>query len=334
VEEIVLGEIVGRHARLALIHADAQGAFSLKHETRFERGEPREFEEQIAAFLAKVRAADTAPAAAAFAVGGPIEGQHARLTKDSFVLSARQLQRQHGFSRVHLLNDFVALARGSVNCPPEAFSTLIPGAGDPTSATVVVGPNAGLGMAILRQIDGRWRAFESEGGHQSFAPADLDEMALWRELLPGSQYVTFEDVISEAGVVNAYRVMARLSGLPASLQSFSEVIEAARGRMDSAAVLACQIVARSMATFAGNCCLAAGARGGVIVAGTVAVALEPFYADPAFAQRFHRRGPMTLYVADIPVRLMREDTAVLRGLAAHVFDERDKAQRPAPSALA
>jgi glucokinase len=316
--ELLLAEIVGNRARLALARASVDGAFELIDDMRFERGEPRNFEEKLAEFLARAPAGERL---AAIAVGGPVEGQHARLTRDSFVISARQLQRQHGFTRVLLKNDFVALALGAVHCPPGAFVNLIPGGGDPTSSTVIVGPNAGLGMATIRQTGTHWEAFESEGGHQSFSPADLDEMALWREMLPGSQYVTYEDVISEQGVLAAYRVFTRLSGGTPSLQSFQAVVEAADAKTSQAAVQACAVVARSLATFAGNACLAVGARGGVIIAGTVARALEHYMADPSFAQRFHRRGPMTLYVADIPVRLLRDDSAVLRGLAAHALHD-------------
>lgn len=311
--ELILGEIVGNHARLARVSVADDGAYQSLDEDRFERGDARAFDERLAAFIAKQPPADRE---AALAIGGPIEGQHARLTKDSFTISARQMARTHNFSRVLLRNDFVALARGSVDCPPDAFATIVQGGGDKKSAVVVVGPGAGLGMAILRQLDGRWNSFESEGGHQSFSPADLDEMALWREILPGTQYVTTEDVISEAGVVTAYRVFTRLSGGTPTLQTFEAVVEAARNKTVQAAVQACAVVARSLATFAGNACLAAGARGGVIIAGTVAVALEPFLMDSSFAQRFHRRGPMTLYVSDIPVRLLRDNSATFRGLAA------------------
>jgi glucokinase len=314
--ELFLGEIVGNRARLALVRASEDGAFEILDHVRFERGDPKHFEERLGEFLAKQAPGERE---AAIAVGGPVEGQHARLTKDSFVISARALARTHNFKRVLLRNDFVALALGAVLSPADSYFSLISGGGDPTSSTVIVGPNAGLGMATIRKIDGRWAAFESEGGHQSFSPADLDEMALWRELLPGSQYVTFEDVISEPGVLTAYRVFTRLSGGTPNLATFQAVVDAARTRSNQAAVQACSVVARSLATFAGNACLAAGARGGVIIAGSVAQALENFMTDASFAQRFQRRGPMTLYVADIPVRLLRDDDAVLRGLAAHVF---------------
>ncbi|HRE43888.1 MAG TPA: glucokinase [Terricaulis sp.] len=310
-QELVVGEVVGVRARIALIRFES-GQMEIVGQARFERGDSQQFEERIRAFLTGF---PEAPREAAFAVGGPVEGQHARITSDSFVVSARQLQRRHGFSSVLLKNDFVAMALGSMFCPAEAFSTVAEGAGDADSAIVTVGPNAGLGMAILQKIDGRWQAFESEGGHQAYAACDLDEMELWRALLPGRNYITFEDVISAEGVCAAYRVFAQVNGERAVLQNFEEVVAAALAGASPAAVKACQVVARSLATFAGDACLAAGARAGVVIAGALAKALAPFLHDQGVVQRFRRRGPMTLYVADIPVRLLEDDTAVWRGLA-------------------
>ncbi|HVZ99120.1 MAG TPA: glucokinase [Caulobacterales bacterium] len=316
--ELIVGEIEGRRARLARARSKPGGGFEVADEKRFSLGEARSFEEHVGEYLS----ASTAEVReAALAVGGPIEGKHARPTKESFVVSARQLQRQHNFARVTLMNDCVAAARGAVETPPDAFSHIIPGDGDPGSAIVVASPGVGLGMATVRMINGRWRAFESEGGHQAFAPADVDEMALWQEQISAKHYVSFEDIVSEAGVLEAYRALSRVSGSPPALQNFAAVVEAARDRSSRAAVKACQIVARSLATFAGNACLAAGARGGVILGGSVARALEPFLMEEGFLNRFRRRGAMTLYVADVPVRLMRDDMAVLRGLAAHCLED-------------
>ncbi len=309
-----MGEIEGRRGRLARASLKPGGGFDIDDETRFALAETRTFEEKVAEFIggstAEVREA-------ALAVGGPIEGKHARPTKESFVVSARQLQRQHNFARVTLMNDCMAAARGAVETPPDAFSEIVPGDGEPDSTIVVATAGVGLGMATVRTVNGRWQAFESEGGHQAYAPADVDEMALWQEQVAAKHYVSFEDIISEAGVVEMYRALSRVSGAPATLPNFAAVVEAAKDRSSRPAMKACQIAARSMATFAGNACLAAGAKGGVILGGSLARALEPFLKEEGFLNRFRRRGAMTLYVSDVPVRLMKDDMAVLRGLAAH-----------------
>jgi glucokinase len=318
VRELIVGEIEGRRARLARARIDGNGGFQIGEQVRFALNEARAFEEKVAEFVA---ASTATVREAALAVGGPIEGKHARPTKESFVVSARQLQRQHNFSRVVLMNDAVAFARGAVETPPEEFVELVPGGGDPSSAIVVVGAGVGLGMATVRRVGGRWMAFESEGGHQAYAPCDIDEMALWQEQITAKHYVTYEDIISESGLLEAYRALSRAAGAAPTLPNFAAVVEAARDRTSRAAVKACGIVARSLATFAGNACLAAGAKGGVIVGGSVGRALEPFLLEESFAARFRRRGAMTLYVADVPVRLMRDDMAVLRGLAAHCLND-------------
>jgi len=314
VRELIVGEIEGRRARLARARSIAGGGFEIFDQVRFSLNEGRTFEEKVGEFIAGSQAEVRE---AALAVGGPIEGKHARPTKESFVVSARQLQRQHSFARVTLMNDCVAAARGAVETPPDAFVDVISGDGDPGSATVVASPGVGLGMATVRRINGRWMAFESEGGHQAYAPADVDEMALWQEHVTTKHYVSYEDIVSESGVLETYRALSRAGGGQPTLQNFQQVVEAGRDRSSRTAAKACGIVARSLATFAGNACLAAGARGGVILGGTVARALEPFLMEESFLARFRRRGAMTLYVADVPVRLMKDDMAVLRGLAAH-----------------
>ncbi|MES1202911.1 MAG: glucokinase, partial [Pseudomonadota bacterium] len=313
-------EIEGRRARLARAQLLPTGGLAISDEARFALNEGGSFEAKVGEYIASLPPAESREAA--LAVGGPIEGKHARPTKENFVVSARQLQRQHNFVRVTLMNDCVAAARGAVETPDDGFIDIVPGDGDPDAAMVVASAGVGLGMATVRKVAGRWRAFESEGGHQAYAPADVDEMALWQEQVTAKHYVTFEDVISEAGLVETYRALSRASGSPPNLQNFTAIMEGARDRSSRVAVKACQIVARSMATFAGNACLAAGARGGVILGGSLTRSLEPFLKEEGFLNRFRRRGAMTLYVSDVPVRAMRDDMAVMRGLAAHcLMDE-------------
>jgi glucokinase len=312
--EMIVGEIEGDRARLARVLADPGGGFEICDQVRFERGETKNFEAEFARFVER---APNPVGEAALAVGGPIEGGNVRLTKESFMVSARHLKRAHNFTRVTLLNDSAATARGAVETPDAGFLQIAPGAGDANSSVVVVHPGIGLGMAITRKIGGRWMAFESEGGHQSYAPLDDDEIALLREHLKTQNYFSYEDVISEGGVLATYRAFSRIANTPATLQNFNAVIEAGCKRTSRSAVLACEVAARSLATFAGNACLSAAARGGVILAGAVARALEPFLVGEMFVNRFRRRGAMTLYVADVPIRLLRDDAASLRGLAAH-----------------
>jgi glucokinase len=316
VRELIIGTIDARHIRLAKVRAKGPGDFEIDAEDAFACGDSGEFERRFAELVAKARAPE-----AALAVAGPIEGDMARLTRESFMVSARHLKRQHGFTRVTLLNDFVAVARGAVETPPDQFRELAPGMGDPNSAQVVIGPGVGLGMATIRRIGGRWFPLESEGGHQAYAPCDGDEIALLQELTANRHYVTFEEVISETGMIEVYRAFCRMANETPSLTKFEAIAEAGRSRTSKPAVQTCEVAARSIATFAGNACLSAGARGGVLIAGSAALALEPFMATEQFVTRFRRRGSMTLYVADVPVRLIKDEQVAYRGLIAYCLAE-------------
>jgi glucokinase len=314
--ELLIGTIDAKRVALARVRANATSDFEIEHRVDFSCGDSNDFEERFAALVAKAPASE-----AALAIAGPIEGDMARLTRESFMVSARHLKRQHGFTRVTLLNDFVAVARGAVETPPEFFRELAPGMGDAASAQVVIGPGVGLGMATIRRIGGRWVSLESEGGHQAYAPCDAEEIALLQELTINRHYVTFEDVISETGMVEVYRAFCRMSGETPLLQKFEAIAEAGRTRASRAAALTCEVSARSIATFAGNACLSAGARGGVLIAGSAAMALEPFLASEQFVTRFRRRGSMTLYVSEVPVRLIQDELVTFRGLIAYCLAE-------------
>ncbi|MBL8548624.1 MAG: glucokinase [Hyphomonadaceae bacterium] len=316
VQHIIVGELEGNHARLARASRRPGGAIEITHEMRFERGDLAAFEERFERFRSEACPEEKD---AALAVGGPVEDGAARLTKESFTLSARRMKRSFGLERVVLLNDCVALARGVPECAPETFVELVGGHGDPGAAIAIMRPATGLGMAWMRQRDGTWFVQESEGGHQAYAPSDLEEAEIWRLGLPLQNYVTFEDIVCEAGIVETYRHLSRMAGQTPTLSRFADVAAEARTAPGGPAARACMIAARSMATFAGNACLAFGARGGAVIAGRVAVQLEPYLLHPSFQQRFHRRGLMTLYLADTPVRLLKDEQASLRGAAAHFF---------------
>ena len=59
----------------------------------------------------------------------------------------------------------------------------------------------------------------------------------------------------------------------------------------------------------------------MLIAGSAAMAIEPFLASEAFVTRFRRRGSMTLYVADVPVRLIQDEQVAFRGLVAHCMSD-------------
>jgi glucokinase len=66
---------------------------------------------------------------------------------------------------------------------------------------------------------------------------------------------------------------------------------------------------------AGDVALTVGARGGVLVAGGIALRILPALVDGRFIRAFRDKGRMREYVERIPVRVILAEDAALRGAA-------------------
>jgi glucokinase len=67
---------------------------------------------------------------------------------------------------------------------------------------------------------------------------------------------------------------------------------------------------------AGDIALAHGARGGVYIAGGIALKIEEFLTQSAFRSRFENKGRLAPFVKAIPTKLIVNDSAAQLG-AAH-----------------
>jgi glucokinase len=66
---------------------------------------------------------------------------------------------------------------------------------------------------------------------------------------------------------------------------------------------------------AGDIALAHGARGGVYLAGGIAIKIQDVLARSAFRARFEQKGRLSPYVKAIPTRLILNDDVALIGAA-------------------
>jgi len=71
----------------------------------------------------------------------------------------------------------------------------------------------------------------------------------------------------------------------------------------------------------GDCALLFSARGGVYFGGGVLPKLWPMVADSPLIERFDAKGRMTSCISKIPLKLIHDDSAALRG-AAIAVDQR------------
>jgi glucokinase len=266
-------------------------------------------EAAITQYLARV---GVRPAAAIFAVAGPINGDNVALTNRSWRFGVRNLAARFGFSRMRVINDFEALAWAVLRLDAAECRAIGSGRKPDAGVKVVLGPGTGLGVAALVPTGTGWRVLASEGGHVFFGPGPRQEPVfdwLWQEY----GHISAEMVLSGAGLHRLYRALNSGTALPDP-----ETIVAMAKAGDPAARAATSLFIRLLGRFAGGLALTFKATGGVYVAGGVATALSTLLDDEKFRAAFETHPPHQALLAKIPTSLVTCPEPGLIGCAALV----------------
>lgn len=314
---VLVGDVGGTNARFAIARVGAGGQVALERIASV----PVAGRNGLAAVLGEWAAAQglevrDVSERAVLALAGPTGADEIRFTNLGWTVRAADMRQAFGLADVRLVNDFAAQARAMPGLPAEAFETLIEGAADPGMPQAVLGPGTGLGLAILAPRGGDWIVIPGEGGHQAFAPCNARERAVLALAAEELGYVCFEHLVSGPGLARLHRIVKALDGhAPGPAADPAAIGAAAVAGSDPAAFEAARLLAEMAATFAGNAVLAAGAKGGCILAGGVSAALAPFFRSDGFRRRFVERGVQSRFMCDIPVRRALDPHAALRGAA-------------------
>lgn len=194
---VPLADIGATNSRFALYGADGRPDRVVK----FRGDEVASFEAAIARYHAEV---GVETRAAVVAIASPVEGDAIAMTNRSWSFRLSDLARRFGWRRVRGLNDFEAVAWGTVWLAPGDAETLGPaGAAEPRGVKVVFGPGTGLGVAALVPVGegalARWQVIPTEGGHVSFGPAAPDEAAMFEAMHAHHGPVSAEMIVSVRG---------------------------------------------------------------------------------------------------------------------------------------
>jgi glucokinase len=158
-------------------------------------------------------------------------------------------------------------------------------------------------------------ALASEGGHADFAPRTPIEAALHRWLAAEFGHVSYERILSGAGLVNVYRFLGGDFGRDAA----AITAEAAFDER-SLAGHALELFASVYGAHAGNVALAYTATGGVYLGGGIAPRIARTLAGGAFMRAFADKGRMSGLVERMPVHVILDDRTALNGAARIASD--------------
>ncbi|MDB5599618.1 MAG: hypothetical protein JWN71_1662 [Xanthobacteraceae bacterium] len=239
------------------------------------------------------------PMAALLAFAAPIGGDEIALTNRAWRFRLSDLKARFGFSQVHAVNDFEALAWSLRHLLAADLKPLGGKMGALDGARAVLGPGTGLGVAALVPAHGGWQAVASEGGHVLFGAADETEEPVFARMRANAGPLSAEKVLSGSGLVRLHRALHADSALTTS----EAILEAARGG-DPAARLTAEWFVRLLGRFAGDVALTFKAVGGVHIAGGVAFGLGALFDAAVFRSAFENHPPYRTLLADIPTHLI------------------------------
>lgn len=318
---ILAGDVGGTKCNLALF--DVRGNTHRKIvDRRYESREFPTFDEIISNFLFEFRAEGKTAGldkieAAGFGVAGPVIEHRVKTTNLPWIVDGPALAKQLGTKHVAVLNDLEATGYSLPLLAPSEISTLNRGVPPPKSAQALIAAGTGLGEAILFWDGTRYVVAGSEGGHADFAPRTEREIELLRHMKKRYEFVSPELIISGRGFRTIH------SFLDASMHHHSfegpeadSAPEITRLALEGRCPVCVETLDLWVTLFgaeAGNLALKVLARGGVWVAGGIAVKIRKKMEDGTFFRAFCEKEQFAAMMAQIPIQMVLNEEAPLLG---------------------
>jgi glucokinase len=321
---VLAGDIGGTKTRLGLFSISGGSLRKLSEQT-FASKDYDSVEAIIKTFLKGREKVSTA----CLGVAGPIVEGIAIATNLPWKIAEKSIERTLRIKKTVLINDLVANAYGIGVLKGKDFEVLNVGKKQRGNAAVL-SAGTGLGAAILFWNGTQYLPSPSEGGHVEFGPRNRLELELLQYLFDLYGHVSYERVLSGAGLFSIYQFLRGSGRFGAEPHWLSDKMS----RKDSAAAIAETAVikkdkccAETLDLFvsiygaaAGNLALQVMAVGGVYIGGGIAPKIIGKLKDGTFMNAFRNKGRLTSIVQDIPVRVITNDRAALLGAVAYAVD--------------
>ncbi|MEE4213291.1 MAG: ROK family protein [Parvularcula sp.] len=310
---LLVGDIGGTNARFAL----AEPGGELRDVEVMPVAAYETFEDALAHYLST---ADCQPAALCIASAGMMKNDFIAMTNAPWAFGADALRERFGFKLVSLVNDFQAQARFGGELPEGSFEELKGGTPVAGTPVLTVGPGTGFGQAL--SVPGKPpKIIATEGGHRLMLVRNGAELRLCERLQERlGHFPIIEETLSGRGLLNLYEAtVLEEGGTPDVVEP--PAITAAALAGDGAARRAVLWFFDILACAAADAAFSTGARGGIAISGGIVPRFHSLLPEIPFAESFTREGPLTPYLADLPVWLVTDPFAALKGAACLMRDK-------------
>jgi glucokinase len=316
---ILAGDIGGTKTNLGMFDVQ-QGKLDRVAEKRYPSREHKGLEEIVADF---VSVSGIKATAAGFGIAGPVVDNRVRTGNLPWVVDGALMAKQLGLERVRLMNDLEAAAFGISVMGPADLETLHEGVSAPQAPRVVIAAGTGLGEAILFWDGTKHIPTATEGGHADFAPHTDQQVDLWKFIKARSEFVSNELILSGRGFKTLHEFLnpdVRHPGFDdPSIDPAPAITRMALTKECPVCVAALDLWVEIYGSEAGNLVVRSVARGGVYVAGGIAVKILPLLKNGRFAAAFQDKEKMSDFLAQVPIHVVLDEECPLKGAAYAVW---------------
>jgi glucokinase len=321
----LVADVGGTNVRFGLLDLGKPGNLKLVAPRKLVSRDYPTIVDAMGAYLCGVKP-NSPISAAVLDVAGPVHNEEIVLTNLGWHFAARDLRDVLHTDRVHLINDYEAIAYAVPHLGVSDLMEIGPagpdlGHTDTRGTVAIVGPGTGLGVAGCIRTPTGVVPLVTEGGHADFAPFDDVEVEILKFLRRRLDHVSVERILSGPGLVNLHEALSVIKGVAYERLESHQITERARQAPSS---LCGEVFGRFcgiMGSVCGNVALVMGAREGVLIAGGILPAMAETFASSTFRERFEAKGRFANYMKAIPTRLIVQPYAGLVG-AASVLVER------------
>ncbi len=312
----LVGDVGGTNARLSLCNL-SDG--SISNPVIYSATENESLESCILKFRQDT-GADFSDACIAIAC--PITGDYIKMTNNPWEFSIHTLKTSLGLNSLLVINDFTAMSMSVTVIDKENCVKIGGGEPDLNFPIAVYGAGTGLGVGHIVKVGDKWISLPGEGGHVDLAPANMSEDMILMTLRARIGHVSAERVLSGPGLVNLYEAIAmrhdrvRPNLTPADITSGALSMP---GDPDCHEAL--NTFCKLMGRFGGNLALTLSTFGGVYIAGGVVPRFIEFFKNSKFRKAFEDKGRFKEFMQKIPVYVITDNMAGLRGAGAVLRQE-------------
>lgn len=260
------------------------------------------------------------------AVPGPVIAGKSEPLRLKWILESEEIRRETGVASVLLVNDLEASAYGLQTVQENDFIKIHDCVNFTPGNVALLAPGEGLGEAALFWDGQCLRPFATEGGHCEFSPRTNDEVEFYSFLQKIYGIVSWESVLSKAGLFNIYRFLrdVKQQQQPEWLTKEIEagnftqaVIRGAVEEKDRICIMTIETFLMYLAREANSLVLKMKATGGLYLTGEIPGMLEQFLTNKSFYKNFIISDKMENILEDIPIYLVKDDCTILNGAALY-----------------